>query len=302
MKSCSGALAAHVAQGQTTLTTLLLVTRLPDGAVYGFTEHDQDVIVGGQTYKASSSYGRSNVNAKANAEATGYEITGAFDSVITRDDVIAGLWDNATIQLLLVNWANTSMGTMILATGSFGTFDVQEYGFKVELHGLSYLLTFMGGEICGPTCRVDFGSAKCAPSGSLASGTTINSLLQTGVTVVTTDGSRVMTVTGLTNTGQPFDGGLATFQTGNNAPGGAGLSGEILHVDFTTTPNPTITLRPTVLLNVIAPGDTLAVFPACDKAFSTCVFWQNAENFQGEPHAPDPDAVIAYPDYVAPHG
>lgn len=301
MKTCSTALAAHINQGQTTYCTLLQVTRQYDSAIYGFTEHDQDLFFGGVTYLSTTSYNRFNLNAKNTGDPSTTELSGAFDDIITRADVLAELWDNAQLQLLLVNWADLTQGSMILSTGSFGEFEVQEFGFKVSLYGLSRLLTFLGGELCSPDCRSDFGAAAlangnpgCAPGGALADGTTINSLLQT-LTVTGTDGVRTMVVSGLVNTGKPFNGGLATFLAGNNK----NLSGEVLSVDFSTG---TIVLRPTVLLSAISVGDTLSLFPACDKTFLTCSsIWKNALNNQSEPHVPDPGAVLSYPDYVAPH-
>jgi uncharacterized phage protein (TIGR02218 family) len=301
MKSCSAGLNSHTKQGQTTLARLLKVTRQADGQVYGFTDHDQDLAFGGVTYLSSTSYNPFNLNSKADGDAATTELTGAFDSVITRADVLAGRWDNATFQLLLVNWydvihAAGSQGSAILAAGSFGTFEVQEFGFKVQLHGLSYRLTFIGGDFCGPTCRADFGDSKCAPGGLLASGTAINSLLQSGSVSSTPDGYRTLVVSGISNLGKPLDGGLLTFTSGANNL----LSAEIVHVDFGTN---SVTLRPWTQLAPVAPGDNFSIMPTCDKVFTTCVLtYNNAQNNQSEPQAPTPDAVIEYPDYVAPHG
>jgi len=293
MRAGASGINAHIQLGQTTTARLLKVTRSSDGQIFGFTDHDQNIVFSAVTYLSTTSFNPFNQADKNNADASDTELTGAFDSVITRVDVIADRWDNSTFQLLRVNWENPT-DALILMTGSFGEFEPQEFGFRVALHGLEYPLTFIGGDVCGPTCRVDFGSPPCAPSGSLADGTTINSLLQS-LTVSSTDGTRTMVVTGLSNTGKPFDGGLATFQTGNNT----NLSAEVLHVDFATN---TITLRPWTQVGVIQVGDTLKLFPACDKVFSTCVqSWANGENFQGEPHA-QPTNPLFYPDYVAPHG
>ena len=43
MKTCSTALAAHLAQGQTTLAYLWKVKRI-DGTILGFTSHDVDIV------------------------------------------------------------------------------------------------------------------------------------------------------------------------------------------------------------------------------------------------------------------
>jgi uncharacterized phage protein (TIGR02218 family) len=294
MKACSVALAAHIAQGQTTLTTLLKVTRKPDGQVFGFTEHDVDIIFSGLTYLSTSSYVPSNLNEKLNAEASTVEVSGAFDSVITEADARARLWDDADLQFIRINWMVPTDGGIILATGNFGQFNIEGFGFKVQIRGLSYRLQDMGGEICGPECRVDFGSPKCAPGGVLANSVTINSLLQTG-TVISTDGVKTIVFSGLTNTNKP-NGGNLTFLTGGNTH----LSGQIKDINFGTH---TITLQPgALLLTAIAPGDTFSFFPACDFRFVTCVgTYGNGINFQAEPHVPDPDASLAYPDYVAPH-
>lgn len=303
MRAAPSGIAAHIQLGQTTECRLLTVQRLADGQFFGFTDHDVDIVLtpaSGQlgagnsiTYLSTTSFNPFNQADKNTAEASDTELTGAFDSVILRTDVIAGLWDGAAFQLLRVNWANLSDGAIILITGSFGDFEPQEFGFRVSLHGLEYPLTFIGGEICGPTCRVDFGSPLCAPSGALADGTTINSLLQADA-VASTDGITIIVGTTLADPGKPVDGGLLTFTGGANNH----RSAEILHVDFATK---TITLRPWTQIAPIAPGDTFSIFPACDKTEATCKIWNNVVNMQAEPMA-QPTNPLFYPDYVAPHG
>lgn len=294
MKTFPSGLLTHIQQGQTTLTTLFKVTRR-DGTVLGFTEHDVDIVSGGVTYLSTSSYSRFNLNEGDDASAKTTELIGAIDSIITRDDLQRRLYDGAAFQLLLANWATIANGTGILCTGTFGPVSIEEFQFRVELRGLAYRLTFIGGKVCGPGCRTDFGSSKCAPGGVLADGTTINSLLQTGGIVVSTDGARTIVFSGLTNPNKP-DGGNLTFTSGSNNT----LSSEIKHIDWGTS---TITLRPDAMRLVdVAPGDTFSYMPDCDKIFFTCVTsYANGLNYDGEPGAMNPDESISYPDYVAPH-
>ena len=48
---------------------------------------------------------------------------------------------------------------------------------------------------------------------------------------------------------------------------------------------------------VIAPGDTFAVYPGCDKRLETCIGrFNNVINFRGEPYVPGLDAMMQYPD------
>jgi uncharacterized phage protein (TIGR02218 family) len=282
-----------IQRGQTTTCRLLKVTRLSDGQIFGFTDHDEDITYSSQLYLSTTSFEPFNQADHSDAAASDTEMTGAFDQIITRADVLAELWNNSTFQLLRINWDYPADGAIILMTGSFGEFEPQEFGFKVALHSLEFPLTFVGGEICGPTCRVDFGSPKCAPGGVLDDGTTIASLVQIG-TVTGTDGFSTIAASGLTDTGKPFDGGLISWATGLNT----NLCVEVLHIDFGSV---TISLRPWTQIAAIALGDTFSLFPACDKRFETCVqSWNNAVNFQGEPHVPGPDPQLAYPDYFEP--
>jgi len=292
MKACSSGLNTHIQRGQTTLATLFKVTRR-DGTVLGFTDHDVNIVLSGVTYLSTSSYNRFNLNEGNDASAKTTELVGAIDSVITRADLTARLYDYAQIQLLMCNWKSLSDGAIILATGSFGPVTIEEFQFRVEIRGMAKPLEDMGGEICGPACRVDFGSAKCAPGGLLADGTDINSLLQTG-TVTATDGVKSITFSGMTDPGKP-DGGNLVFLTGGNA----NSSAEIKTIDWGTN---TLTLEPGALLpTAIAIGDTFSYFPGCDKTFFTCSqTYNNAQNFQGEPHAFSPDESLNYPDYFPP--
>ncbi len=293
MKACSGGLATHIASGQTTLARLFKITRR-DGTVLGFTDHDQNLILSAVTYLSTSSFNPFNLNEGSDGSVKTTELVGAIDSVITRADIQRRLYDYAQVQLLLCNWSNLTQGSLILATGAFGPVTIEEFQFRVEVRGMAKPLEDMGGQICGPNCRVDFGSFKCAPGGLLADGTDINSLLQTG-TVVSTDGVSTIVFSGLTNPNKP-DGGNLTFLTGGNTH----FSSQIKTINWGTS---TITLKPGALLLVaIAPGDTFAYFPACDFTFLTCsTVYLNGINFQGEPHAFNPDDSLTYPDYSPPH-
>ncbi|WP_439580802.1 baseplate hub domain-containing protein, partial [Elioraea sp.] len=55
VKSVSSALAAHLAGALTTLATCWRVARR-DGTLFGFTDHDRDLVVDGLTYRARTGY------------------------------------------------------------------------------------------------------------------------------------------------------------------------------------------------------------------------------------------------------
>lgn len=288
MKFASAALSAHLAQGQTTLTTCLTVTRT-DGVVVGLTELDQDVSFNGVTYSSYPGFSRLNLQGKHNLDVTSVQLDGIIDgTVIVRDDIIARRYDYADVEVFMVNWADLSMGKMTLLTGRFGTVTINEYGFSVELRGMSYQTIAVGGELSSPTCRVDLGSPRC--------GIDVTPLMQTG-TVGSTDGFKTMTVTGITIgttvTSPNFNGGLLTWLTGANA----GLSSEVNSI----TGAGALVLHLDAFLEINA-GDTFSLQPGCDKTFLTCVnVFNNGINIQGEPDVPGDDHLLDYPDYLPPH-
>lgn len=288
MKFASGALAAHIAQGQTTLTTCLTITRT-DGVIVGLTELDQDIAFGGVTYISSTGFSRLNLQNKQNLDTSTVELNGMIDGVtIIRDDIIAQRYDYADIEVFMLNWADPSMGKITLLTGRFGTVTIKEFGFTVELRGMSYQTIAVGGELSSPTCRVDLGSPRC--------GFDVTPLMQSG-TVGSTDGFKTMSVSGITigttPTSPNFNGGLLTWLTGANA----GLSSEVSSI----TGAGALVLHLDALLEINA-GDTFSLQPGCDKTFLTCVkVFNNGVNFQGEPDVPGDDHLLDYPDYLPPH-
>lgn len=292
MKAATSGMIAHIAQGQTSLAVCWRITRT-DGLVIGTTEHDENLLVDGVLHLAENGFARLNLSDKSNLDESTMQVDGQLDSVFTRADLVSRLYDSADVEISLVNWTNLTQGKIILLTGQFGPVTVKEYGFSVELRSLSFHLTHLGGELCSPDCRVDFGSARCAPGGLLASGVAIDSLAQIG-TVTVTDGSLTLTGAGIVDIGKPLDGGLLTWLTGNNA----GLSVEAKTVDPAT--QAIVLYLPTIF--AIQVGDTFKLMVACDKNFVTCKqSYANGINFQGEPHVPGADHLLDYPDFHAPH-
>jgi uncharacterized phage protein (TIGR02218 family) len=282
MKSASGALTAHLAQGQTTLTTCLTVNRT-DGIVMGFTELDQDIVFNGVTYVSASGFSRFNLQDKENLDTSTVQLDGMLDNVVTRDDVVARRYDFADVEVFLVNWVDLSAGKLILKTGRFGPVTLKEFSFSVELRWMSYQTTAIGGELCSPICRVDLGSPRC--------GFNVSAIMQTG-TIVSTDGFKNITVSGVAVGAFPLDGGLITWTGGANV----NLSDEV-----NTFVSGVISLKLDSLL-AITPGDTFKIQPGCDKTMNTCVtVFANGVNFQAEPYIPGFDHMLNYPNYQPPH-
>lgn len=271
---------AHLAQGQTTLATCYKVTRT-DGVVQGFTDHDQDIVFGGVTYLASSGFSKFNLTDKSNLEMSQMNVDGMINAGMLASDLRARKYDYADVQILAVNWADLTMGQVILLTGKFGPVTINEYGFQVELNGMAAQLANVRGDLYQPTCRVDLGDSDCTVN--------VDSLMQSG-TVATTDGARNLTATGVSAADGYFSGGLLTWLTGANA----GLSVE---VRTWASAGAAIVLYLKTIFPVVV-GDTFKIQPGCDKLVSTCQNkFNNVVNFRGEPYIPGTDYLLTIPDY-----
>ncbi len=201
MRTISTALANHLAGEVLTVATLWEIVRT-DGQVFGFTDHDQDLTVGGVTYASTGGHTSSAIVWSDDLSISNQEVTAVFDSsAIDAQDVAAGLWDYAAVTLYLVNYADVSMGVLPLTTGVLGQFVTKRSQFVAELRGLGQLLQQEVGTLYSATCRAKLGDSRCTVnltpltfSGTVTGVTSRrvfadSSLNQVGPTVTYTSGS-----------------------------------------------------------------------------------------------------------------
>jgi uncharacterized phage protein (TIGR02218 family) len=275
MKTASVNLDAHLAREVTTLAWLWKVTRT-DGAVYGFTTHDRDLVIGGVTYSAESGFLASAAQSKLGASVDNLDIQGAISSsVITAADILAGIWDRAKVVVSVCNWADLTQGTMIVQTGTLGNLQAAGNGFTCEIRSLSQALQNTIGRVITRRCDANLGDTRCG----------VNLATYTVTGTATADSTDGMTFTA---SDLPANaGGLLTWTSGANI-------GRAMEVKQAT--GGSITLVLPMAYNITS-GDAYSVSAGCDKNLSTCRdTYSNAINFRGCPHIPGPDAVLAYPD------
>jgi uncharacterized phage protein (TIGR02218 family) len=276
MKSASLALAAHLAGEVTTLATCWRLERA-DGWVRGFTDHDRELVVDGLTYVASTGFLPSAIKTASDLSVDNLDVDGFLDDAALRaEDLIAGLFDGARIEVFIVNWADLGQGRLLLRKGFLGEIKRADQRFSAEIRGLSNRLQQTAGKLYSRLCRVDLGSSECGVA--LGPRTDTYAVTQ----VITADTVRIVTARA---TGY-FTFGKATFTTGANA----GAVNEVLLHDGQTirlfVPMP----RPIVV------GDQIVLVAGCDKTPETCnAKFVNILNFRGEPHIPGNDKVFSYP-------
>ncbi|AOJ62496.1 hypothetical protein WJ32_08515 [Burkholderia ubonensis] len=183
MRSISPAFAAWLAQDVKTIATCVKITR-KDGTVFGFTDHDANLSIGGVLYTSSSGFTASAIENTSDLSTSNLEVDGlllATGGAITQTDIEAGVWSGAAVQIFAVNFSDLTMGQINLVSGNLGNFSLLNGAWKVELRGISQTFQQAKGDQFSATCRAIFGDSQCtlnlAPftvSGSVTS--TVNQL------------------------------------------------------------------------------------------------------------------------------
>jgi uncharacterized phage protein (TIGR02218 family) len=282
MRTIPSVLQAKLDSGCTTLCRCWVLTRT-DGAVQGFTDHDEDVDVGGVTCLAGTGLSGSEATQKLGLAPDTSDISGALAADgLNEADLAAGRYDGANVELWFVDWSEPSL-CVLMAKGVIGEVKREGSAFTAELRGLSDRLALESGRLFSTTCAADLGDARCkvdlsAPafrgSGTVTGVTTASSLAASGL-----DGFA----------DSWFTAGKLTFTGGANAGASVEIKahrnrGEV-SLDLWQ-----------MMAEPIVPGDTFIVTAGCDKTFSTCHGrFGNAINFRGFPHIPGNDFVISYP-------
>ena len=283
MKSFSAELAAHLASGATTLCACWRVTR-GDGIVLGFTDHDRAIVFDDVEHEPETGLDASVAVANSGLQVGGLDVTGAFSSEkIDEDDLEAGLYDNARVEMWLVNWAAPDE-RHLMRIGSIGEVKREGEAFTAEIRSLSHALDQERGRIFRATCDADLGDARCTVDLD-------GDDWSASATVLETDGfgSLLACVPGDRPTGF-FDQGALMFTSGGNA----GRKSEVLR-HKRDEDGDTITLwQP--MAEAIEVGDAFTVSAGCDKRFGTCRDrFSNAVNFRGFPQMPGNDFALSYP-------
>jgi uncharacterized phage protein (TIGR02218 family) len=161
MKTISAALKAHLAKTVTTLATCWKVT-LKNGTVLGFTDHTRNLVVSGVTYHSSSGYTPTAIESSNMLAVDTLEVQAILDGgMVTEEDLLAGLWDNAAVQVFWVNYEDLSMGILIQKTGTLGQITIKGTSFLAEMRGMTQAYVNNIGDLYAPLCRAKFGDAKC---------------------------------------------------------------------------------------------------------------------------------------------
>jgi uncharacterized phage protein (TIGR02218 family) len=274
-KTIPAGLLAHYASGQTTLARLWKVTR-NDGAVYGFTDHDQPLSFGGLDYAPSSAFDASAIATRGELNVDDLQVQGLLDNAgITADDIEAGLWDGAAVEIRQVNWADLGNGAELLRVGTVGNVQRQRGQYVVEMRGLMQAFENTIVEVVTPTCHAVLGDARCGVD---------MDAVKVASAVTTATSRRAFTASGLAQAAGYFTGGQVTFTSGLND----GVSMEIKDHDA----GGVLSLQLALPYDLTV-ADTFDIWPGCDKTKATCIAkFDNLLNFRGFSFVPGMDRIL----------
>lgn len=282
MRTIPSALQTKLDSGVTTLCRCWLITR-SDAVRQGFTDHDEDVVLGDVTCRAGTGLSGSEATQKFGLAVDSSELSGALaDDSLNEADLAAGRYDAAAVELWQVDWSEPGL-RVLLAKGTLGEVKREGSAFTAEVRGLSERLAQDSGRLYAATCSADLGDARCKID--------LTSTVYRGSgAVVAVSAASAFTASGVDSFNDGwFTAGKLSFTSGANA----GLSVEVK----SHRKNGAVTFELwQAMSEPIAPGDEFTVTAGCDKRFQTCHdCFNNVVNFRGFPHIPGNDFVISYP-------
>lgn len=268
-----------IASGVMCLAWVFVVTRA-DGTVFGFTDHDRPLTVDGVPCEPESGFDPSTYDGTLGATTDGMDLLGAVDSTrITRPDVEAGLWDDAGVRILLVDWRDPSVFVTV-CNQTISEITLEGSSFRAQMRSALADFADEGGQLLEHDCQWVLGDARC--------GVDLGAFEFAAVAGGVGPDWIEATAFGARHDGY-FDGGLVTF------PSGA-VAGILTHEGVRVT-----FVEP--LSVAAAQGDALTVTPGCNKIPATCRgTFSNFDNYGGFPFMVGSDGLIQVGAYAGREG
>lgn len=278
------ALKSHVKQDVTTLAYCWTIT-CKDGAIFGFTDHDQAINISGVAHDPQTGFNATAAEAELGLAIATMDLEGALRSdKISADDLRNGKFDDAEVKTSLVNWNDPSQ-SVLLRKARIGKIEISAGAFKVELQSITQSLDKKRGRIVRRNCDAELGDTRC------------RKLVTTGAYQAVGVVTLVINSTDFSASGlqsfetQWFEGGSIEWLSGANIDV---ISSVARHEKTSTNARISVWLPTNQTIEI---GDSFRVTSGCDKLFKTCKEkFANQLNFQGFPHLPGNDAVYTYVD------
>lgn len=277
----------------------------------GLTSNTRDMTLAGHTgitFKSAAGLMPSSFQ-QAMGDPTQLEMTGIFDSLLfDRDDVLAGKWENASVEIFVRSWDSTaiSYGELVLFKGFLGEFRDYQLFFKAEGRGLLSKLSQDAVWVTSRACRVKkFRDSQCGHTASTVTinGTTysIDALMTAGLS---TSNRRTIlfdfniSIFAPTPSGNPipptgfFNNGILTSVGAVNN----GISREILRYEYDAGTNTAeISVKRAFPEEWTLDSIDMTLVAGCNRTVEDCKKYGNIANYRGEPYVPGLTTVSKVP-------
>lgn len=290
MKNLSVALLAHLARPQTTLSEGLKVVRT-DTRAFGFSTHDQDVVIDGLRYRASAGLHTSSAHTTDDLGVNTLDVT-CFMSVSTEREIEAGVWDDAEATVFEYDWRNPpallDTNVNIQRYGHLGQIERQKGVMKAEIRDLTQRLAVRTGLQYSPDCpwRHAIWNGTTYVASVECGANLIGRIFAGSVTALGGDPTREFSDSASAQADAYYNEGYVTFTSGNNNQVTREVRawvGKAFSLHF-PMPYP------------VALGDAYSAVQGDDKHFETCKnTFNNVVHFGGDPYLPGIDKVYSNP-------
>ena len=245
-----------------------------DGAALAFTSHDRDLAFGGMRHLAAPGMIPAAIRLTADLANDSAEVQGALShAAIREDELAAGLFDEAAIEIGAVDWSSLEHHT--LYTGRIGRIEDDRAQFAAELRSNKSLLEEDLVPRTSPTCRAEF----CGQGCGLAA---VRYTSWRALATVDLEGNRVRF---LGIDGEAHIDGRVRFMGGPQT----GIAFGVIDAaeDWLVLDRPLVDGTPA--------GTRAELREGCDHTIATCAArFGNAANFRGEPFLPGNDLLARY--------
>lgn len=283
MRAFDPVLQAHLDSGATTLCHCWRIVRR-DGETIGFTDHDRPLAFDGVTFAPETGASGAALTSSADLSVDNGEIEGALTSErLSPEDLIAGRYDGASVEVWRVNWAAPDQ-RWLQKSGVIGEVKRDGDRFTAEIRGLSHALDQASGRVYQRQCDARLGDARCGvdlDTPQLTASGTVSALVDDQR--FTADGL------GAFDDGW-FDHGVLVWTGGANA----GTRGLVKAHGVSATGTSLSLWTPAGA--AVAAGDTFTISAGCDRRHQTCAeIFGNLVNFRGFHLMPGNDFAVSYP-------
>ncbi|ALN73960.1 DUF2163 domain-containing protein [Aureimonas sp. AU20] len=279
MRALSSEFQARLKQPATTLASAWRLTRR-DGAVFGFTDHDEDLRFAGTLFRARSGWTAGESEAARGLGAGTEAVDGGFsDEAIRETDVERGLFDGSSVESFRVDWREPSHH-VLMEVADLGEVTRGPGGFRAELRGLAARLERQRGRTYRRRCDAVLGDRRCGVDLAPWTRSVVVVSASDAVIVVRPVQAIARGEQGLFAEGRlVLADGSAPLPLRGMADGEeVGTLRLFLHRGPVRLPEA---------------GGQVALVAGCDRSFTTCRDrFGNGVNFRGFPHLPGADSAL----------